>query len=130
MKKRRLLAKIRVLATAFVLGFTQVALAAYVCPMGVPEMAHAMASGHDMAMGEEGCHEPGGVSRHLCIKTCHDEPQKNEVASLAALPPSLDEGLRVEPCAFCDAEKVYVADALLARATSPPPLVLFAHYLK
>jgi hypothetical protein len=115
------------LIAAFVLAFSQVALAAYTCPMGAVEMAQAMPA---MEMAAENCHEMAAASLPMCVKSCQDEPQKNDTPSLTALPPSPDSGLRVDlPCSE-RLERSVVVDAALERATSPPPTLLFARFLK
>lgn len=79
-----------------------------------------------MASADAPCADSDMASRHLCAKTCQDEPQKSEVASLAALPPRLDTGLRVEMAAEALNPVSLIRDPALVRATSPPPDILFA----
>jgi hypothetical protein len=123
MKRRSSLRLFWTLAAVFSLAFSQVALAAFACPMSTAQMASAMADG-------EGCPggDPGAIP--LCVKSCQGEPQKSDVPSLAALPPSPEAGLRVEPPRLPAFASGVDRDVLLARATSPPPSILFARFLK
>jgi hypothetical protein len=130
MRRRSPLARLWAFAAAFTLAFTQVALAAYACPIAAPHEAHA-GSGHAMQMADgAACPEMDPGSSPLCVKTCEDEPQKYEVPSLAAAPPSSDGGLRVAALPFQDRGPLVIADAAIHRATSPPPVLLFARFLK
>ena len=81
MKRRPTLVRIWALIAAFALAFTQVALAAYTCPMDAVGIAQSMPA---MEMAGEDCHEMGAASLPLCFKSCQDEPQKNDAPSLAA----------------------------------------------
>jgi hypothetical protein len=124
MKRRSLIARLGVFATVAGLLFSQAALAMFACSAIAPQEQQAS------AMSEMGCHESDPGAKHLCFKTCLGEPQKHEVPSLAALPPRADTGLKIalpQPAAkFAGV----VFDAGLERATSPPPTLLYARFLK
>jgi hypothetical protein len=124
MKRRSSFARFWVFATIAALAFSQAALAAFACPMAVPMTMEAMAS------ADAPCLESGPASQHLCVKTCQDEPQKHDTPSLAALPPAVDTGLRVALASPPAHSGPRVLDAPLARATSPPPSILFVRFLK
>jgi hypothetical protein len=109
-------------ATAISLGFAQVALAAFTCPVAAPAMAQVMSA--------EDCHEADPGTKHLCVKTCQDEPQKSEAPVFAALPPSTEGGLRIEMRQLQAANDRIAVDATLERATAPPPAILFSRFLK
>jgi hypothetical protein len=130
MKRRSPLARLWAFAAAFSLAFTQVALAAYSCPLGAPHETHAAAAQVMQMAAGDACPEMDTGSTPLCVKTCQDEPQKHEAPALAALPPSSDGGLRVVPASFHRDGPLVIADAAILRATSPPPIVLFARFLK
>ncbi|MGZ5034189.1 MAG: hypothetical protein ACXWAC_13405 [Usitatibacter sp.] len=123
MKRRSSLRLFWALAAVLSLAFSQVALAAFACPMSSAQMASAMADG-------QGCPGSDPGASQLCVKSCQGEPQKHDVASLAALPPSFDAGLRVEPIQPPALASGVDRDVLLARATSPPPNILFVRFLK
>jgi hypothetical protein len=112
------------LATAAGLVFAQLAMAAFAPPAHTPAMARAMAE----AMP---CHEPDPAVQHLCIKkNCQEDAQKNDRPSCAvAALPTLD-GLRVDPPRDPDPIPATVPESVLARATSPPPEVLFSRRLE
>jgi hypothetical protein len=98
-------------------------MAAFVAPLGMPAMQQAMAA-------EGGCHESDPGTKHVCIKSCQDEPQKNEVPALAALPPS-EMHLRVALPATAGASRCVAPTAsILARATAPPLRLLFSRFLE
>ena len=122
MKRRSLILRLWAFAAAVSLAFTQVALAAFACPLGEPQMHQEMAS--------EDCHDADPGTRHLCVKTCQDEPQKYEVVALAALPPSTDGGLRIQGADLQAEPQGVRRDTLLVRATSPPATVLYSRFLK
>ena len=122
MRRRSLLSRSVTAFAAFALVFAQVAMAAFVPPSAMPGMAMEMAS-------EGGCHEADPGSKHVCQKTCKAEPQKDEIPSLAALPPVLDEGLRIELPASTVPLGRLVGASLLARAAAPPPHLLFSRLL-
>jgi hypothetical protein len=111
------------LTAVFSLAFSQVALAAFACPMSSAQMASAMADGGGCPGGDHG-------ATQLCVKSCQGEPQKSDVPSLAALPPSIDAGLRVEPVQPAALASGVDRDVLLARVTAPPPSILFVRFLK
>jgi hypothetical protein len=122
---RRSLTRLWVFATVFTLAFSQVAMAAFTPPAAKPMMERQVVS-------ESPCHDgKGALLKPVCLKSCQDEPQKNEVVALAALPPSPDDGLKVEMPARHEGRSQVAHDAsLLARATAPPPHLLFARFLK
>lgn len=105
------------------LAFSQVVLAAFACPMSTAQMASVMADGGD-------CPGSAPGTNPLCAKSCQGEPQKNDVPSLAALPPSPDAGLRVEPARSPEIFPGLDRDFPLARATAPPSNILFVRFLK
>ena len=122
MKRSSRILRIWAFATAISLAFAQVALAAFACPVAAPDMAQMMASAD--------CHEADPGTKHLCAKTCQDEPQKSEAPSFAALPPSTEGGLRIETRQLRGANDRIAVNATLERATSPPPAILFSRFLK
>ena len=123
MSRRSPLVRLWAVLTVFALAFSQVAMAAFAPPAAMPAMAVEMAS-------EQGCHEVDPGTKHVCIKTCQGEPQKDEAASLAALPPALDTGLRIDHPALTLPTGRDTRASLLARATAPPPHLLFTRFLK
>ena len=124
MKRRSPFTCLWALAAVLSLAFSQVALAAFACPLSTAQMASAMAGGDDCCPGSD----PG--ARYLCVKTCQAEPQKHDIASLAALPPSLEAGLRVQAVHPALPSPGVDRDFLAARATAPPPSILFVRFLK
>ena len=122
MARRSALVRFVALFVALALAGSQAALASFAPPASLPAMQERMAEMSD-------CHEADAAATQLCRKTCQDEPQKPEVPSLAALPPS-DEGFLRVPLASPARGAALRLQPLPARATSPPPLILFAHYLK
>jgi hypothetical protein len=123
MKRRSSLRVFWALAAVLSLAFSQVLLAAFVCPMTTAQMASAMTDGGDCPGTDPGANP-------LCAKSCQDEPQKNHVVSLAALPPSPDAGMRVEPARSTEIFSGVDRDFPLARAMAPPSNILFARFLK
>lgn len=111
------------LAAVCSLAFSQVALAGFACPGSTAQMASAMADGGDCPGGDSGANP-------LCAKSCQGEPQKNDVPSLAALPPSAGTGLRVEPALPPVLSPGVDRDFPLARAMAPSSSILFARFLK
>ena len=129
MKRSSVTARGWAILMAAALVFAQVTLAAYACPAGAPHKVASMSAMSAMsAMGDEGCDEVDPASRHLCAKSCQDEPQ-HETPSVDALPPSLDAGLPVA----APQPRVIVTQARefsLAHATSPPASILYSRFLK
>ena len=123
MRRRSLLSRATTALAAFALAFAQVAMAAFAPPAAMPEMVQAMADAED-------CHEADPGAKHVCLKTCQAEPQKDEAPSLGALPPALDAGLRVEFRELAVPAGRLAGCSLLARAAAPPPHLLFARFLK
>ena len=123
MRRRSLFSRTATAFAVFALAFAQVAMAAFAPPAAMPEMVQAMAA-------EADCHEADPGAKHVCLKTCQAEPQKDEVPSLAALPPALDAGLRVEVVQPSLPEGRLTGASLLARAAAPPPHLLFARFLE
>ena len=121
MARRSAFARFLALFVALALAGSQAAMASFAPPAALPAMQQVMAATDD-------CHQEA-AAKHICQKTCQDEPQKNEVPGLAALPPPDGAFLRVA-LAFPARGNAVPLQAVPARATSPPPLVLFAHYLK
>ena len=108
---------------AFAIAFSQLAMAAFAPQAASPKMAEAMAAeGH--------CAGMDAAAKHVCEKSCEAEPQKHEIPSLAALPPAADPGLRIELAAAPSLHPGVVPEALLARATAPPPTLLFCRFLE
>jgi hypothetical protein len=123
MKRRSSVRIFWALAAVISLAVSQFALAAFACPMSTVQMASAMADGGDCPGSDPGANP-------LCEKSCQDEPQKNDGPSLAALPPSPDAGLRVEPVRSAKLLPGLDREFLLARATAPASSILFARFLK
>ena len=107
---------------ALALAYAQVAMAAFAPAAHAPQMQASMAEG--------GCHGMDPAAKHVCIKTCQDEAQKAESPSLAALPPALDAGLRIELAVPSCGVSIVRPRSLIARATSPPLHLVLSRLLQ
>ena len=123
MRRRSLLARSATAFAAFTLVFAQVAMAAFAPPAAMPEMVVEMAAA-------DGCHEADPGAKHVCLKTCQAEPQKDEAPTLAALPAAPDAGLRIQFPVASFPQGRLVGASFLAHAAAPPPHLLFARFLK
>ena len=121
---KRLIAKIGIAA----LLFTQLAVAAYACPVSsTQERAPATVAG-DMHAAMPGCHkqEQDDANLNLCLQHCQAGSQSVQttpqvsVPTIAAMPMAVIEPVQVETT-----PGITVVSVLPERATSPPPLIRF-----
>ena len=118
----RLIAKIGIA----VLLFTQMAVAAYACPVSSTHERPLATTAGDMHAAMPGCHKQDDTNLNLCLQHCQAGSQSVQttpqvsVAAMATMPLAIVEPLQLEA-----ALGISVVSALPERATSPPPLVRF-----
>jgi hypothetical protein len=118
---RRLIAKTSIAA----LLFTQMAVAAYACPLSVHENAPAMMEG-DMHAAMPDCHKQDDKNLNLCLQHCQAGNQTVQTTPQVSVPAMATMPLAVvEPVQLYASLGVTVISALPERATSPPPLIRF-----
>ena len=127
--KRRPFSRLIAIATAALLLSSQAAMAGFACPLTgeTPQAMHEA-----MAMDEGACHQAAEAgSKTICQKTCQDEPQQRDVASvdIPAVP------VHDAPPVAKSEGWVPVLLALppepdRARPTAPPPRIKNARFLK
>jgi hypothetical protein len=121
---RRLIAKIGIAA----LLFTQMAVAAYACPVSsTHERAPATMAG-DMHAAMPGCHkqEQDDSNLNLCLQHCQAGSQSVQTTPQVSVPAMATMPLAIiEPAQLESTLGITGLSALHERATSPPPLIRF-----
>jgi hypothetical protein len=123
MKNRGLSRRLGASIAAVAIVFAQLAISAYACP-GMPTQS-AAASMHDAD-----CPEMQSAPTNLCHQACADDPLSPHTASVPALPPAPDTGLRVAHAFTSPAPRTAFIEAPLERATSPPLAITLVRFLK
>lgn len=119
---RRLIAKTGIVA----LLFTQLAVAAYACPVSAPRESAPATMGGDMHAAMPDCHMQNETNLNLCQQHCRAGSQSVQstpqvsVPAVATMPIAVVEPVQLEAIVG-----VAVLSAMPERATSPPPLVRF-----
>ena len=103
--------------------FAQLAISAYAC-----EPAQHQSAGAALAIehaGMEGCEHHAPPTTNLCHEHCQAGNQSAEMPSFAVPPAAVIYSILPELDRISPASLVKVVHSLLARASHPPPLILF-----
>src|SRR5690349_4931890 len=107
--------------------FTQLALAAYACPMLGGAVGGVSGAVDEMPTPMSGCEELDSTNPNLCLKYCQSASQLSHNAPQFVIPPVPSMLVAIlEPVEQAVPDLgVAARSILIERQTSPPPLILF-----
>jgi len=123
---RRLIAKTGIAA----LLFTQLAVAAYGCPVSAPNESKPAAMADDIHAAMPECEKHDGSNSNLCLQHCQAGSQSVQTTPQLNVPAfALIPVIVMAPVQPVSNLGITVPSALLTRETSPPLLIRFCSFL-